>query len=221
MNASNADYHALSNTVGVFHLDIVGTVAPNSSDPVPANAKTILLLGPKEPGFWPYLATRAEFQDGAADPIDRWSRRVISALAKTLGGTAVFPFGGPPYAPFISWARRSARAWASPVTLLVHDTTGLFLSFRGAICLPNLVETVPPPEVPCDNCADRPCLSACPVNALGTDGYGLEICHRFLVSEAGRDCMENGCAVRRACPVSKSYGRLAAQSAHHMKAFHP
>jgi epoxyqueuosine reductase len=58
------------------------------------------------------------------DPIDRWSRRVIGHMACDLGAKALFPFGGPPWHPFIAWAKRSGRAWESPVGFLVHDRAG-------------------------------------------------------------------------------------------------
>ena len=154
--------------------------------------------------------------------MDRWSKRVVTGLAADFGGSAVLPFGGPPYSPFIAWALRSGRVWASPINMLVHDGAGLFLSFRGALCLPyQLDQPSPLPDKPCNTCAAKPCKAACPVNALGPEGYDLETCHGYLDTPAGQDCMKNGCAVRRACPVSQKYARLSEQSAHHMKAFHP
>ena len=82
--------------------------------------------------FWDILTTAPEFS--APDhPVDRWSARVITALAEQVRARAIFPFGGPPYAPFPDWARRSGRAWNSPVGMLVHDTAGLLLSYRGAL----------------------------------------------------------------------------------------
>ena len=80
----------------------------------------------------------------------------------------------------------------------------------------------PLPAKPCDTCAAKPCLTACPVNALSAEtGYDLAACHSFLDTEAGQDCMSRGCKARRACPVSQSYARLPEQSAFHMRSFHP
>ena len=42
---------------------------------------------------------------------------------------------------------------------------------------------------------------------------------RFGITPLENDCMSKGCAVRRACPVSQSYGRMEDQSAFHMRAF--
>ncbi|MDJ0824419.1 MAG: ferredoxin [Rhodobacter sp.] len=213
-------YAEVSAAVEAVELEVFGAFHPAPDDGAPAGTATLMLLGPREPGFWAHVSKAPEFADGAADPLDRWSSRVIGGLATALGGTALFPFGGPPYRPFIAWALRSGRAWQSPATLLVHDRAGLMVSYRGALALPDRLDLPAPPACPCDSCDARPCLTACPVAALSPDGYDLAACHGFLDREAGRDCMDRGCAARRVCPVSQSYGRLAEQSAFHMRAFH-
>ena len=179
------------------------------------------MLGPAEPGFWPHVRAAPEFADGAPDPLDRWSARVIGDCARRIGATALFPFGGPPYRPFIAWARRTGRAWPSPVGLLVHDRAGLMVSYRGALALRDRLDLPAPPAWPCATCAGRPCLGACPVAALDDRGYDLAACHGYLDTRDGRSCLTGGCLVRRACPVSRDHGRLPEQSAFHMKAFHP
>lgn len=203
------------------HLNVFGMTLPKVDDPVPKGTQSIILLGPHEPGFWDHVRAEPEFGDRQPDPMDRWSARVIGALAIRLGGHALFPFGGPPYMPFIDWALRSGRAWSSPVQLLVHDTAGLMVSYRGAIALRFSIQPPAAGPRPCDSCAEQPCMTACPVQALTSQAYDLRACHDFLDTSRGLDCLQNGCAARRSCPVSQTYGRLAGQSAHHMKAFHP
>lgn len=199
-------------------LDVLGTCETVESDAL--SSGTLALLGPAGNGFWSHFTQSPEFLDKTPNPLDRWSRRIIGALAETVGGNALFPFGEPAQ-PFISWALRSGRCWVSPVGLLIHDEAGLWVSFRGAILM-DTIEPAPTESTnPCDTCADRPCLSTCPVSALSGTGYALATCHTFLDSSAGQDCMERGCAVRRACPVSERHGRAQAQSAFHMRAFHP
>ena len=198
-------------------LAVMGTCPVEAGDNLPPG--TLVMLGPKEPGFWAHVSDAPEFADGAPDPLDRWSARVIGALAKSLGGTALFPFGDPPR-PFIGWALRTGRVWSSPVGLLVHDTAGLLVSFRGAI---HLTTALPfeGGQSPCDTCTAKPCLTACPVGALSGGGYDLATCHDYLDTPQGAPCMSGGCLVRRACPVSQRYARDPAQNAFHMDAFHP
>lgn len=214
-------YGDVAELAAAERLEIFGAFHPDAEDGAPKGTRTLLLLGPAEPGFWSHVTESAPFRDGAADPLDRWSRQVIGGMACRLGGKAVFPFGGPPWAPFIGWAKRSGRAWESPVGFLVHDLAGLMVSFRGALALPERVDLPALPAAPpCATCA-RPCIAACPVSALTADGYDTAACHTFLDTASGADCMSRGCAVRRSCPVSRRYGRLDAQSAYHMRRFHP
>lgn len=202
-------------------LIVMGALHPRAAQAKGLDNGTLVLLG-AGPGFWPVYSASPEAADGTPDPIDRWSTRVIGALARGYGARALFPFGGPPYQPFIDWAVKSGRAFTSPVGMLVHDTVGLMISYRGALHfqteLPIEAARVPSP---CNSCMERPCATTCPVGALSDHAsYDLALCHDFLDTHRGQDCLTHGCAARRACPVSAGAGRGQAQSTHHMKAFH-
>ena len=229
---------ALTRAAAAHRLTVSGIVSVMPGDGLPPRIRSVVLLSPDEPAFWPHVTAQPEFGDGAPGPLDRWSRRVIGALACDLGGKAWFPFGGPPWRPFTAWALRSGQAFTSPVGLLVHATRGLFISWRGAIGLeealsptftrtlapaladssaPALADT--PAQRPCDTCA-APCMAACPVDAFAGGRYDVAACHAYLDTGPGADCLTGGCRVRRACPVGAG-NRQAAQAAFHMKAFHP
>ncbi|MDP1668741.1 ferredoxin [Phaeovulum sp.] len=200
-------------------LFVSGAFHPAPADATPEGIRTLVLLSPAEPGFWPHVSAAPEFADAAPDPLDRWSSRVIGALAEAFGARALFPFGGPPWRPFFSWALRSGEAFRSPVSLLVHHRMGLWASYRGALALREALALPSPRQSPCEGCP-APCRTACPVAALGPGGYALEACHSYLDTPAGADCLSFGCGTRRACPLSAAYGRLAGQSAWHMRQFH-
>ena len=201
-------------------LTVLGGFQAVPQDALPPGTRTLLLVGPRQPGFWQHLTAQPEWQDGAPDPVDRWSRRVIGRIACDLGAKALFPFGGPPHRPFYTWALRTGRVWSSPVRLLVHDEAGLMVSFRGALALKERIALPPPPPSPCDSCAGQPCRTACPAGALTDAGYDLPACHAWLDTAPGQGCMMGGCAVRRACPVSARHARMHEQSAYHMRQFH-
>lgn len=198
-------------------LEVLGGFDPEPDEEgFPEGTRSLLLLGPKEPGFWPHFTTQPEW-DGAPDPMDRGSQRVVGEVAEVLGAVALMPFGGPPWHPFFQWALRTGRAWQSPVKLLVHESQGLMVSFRGALALREPV-AVPRGGNPCLTCP-APCLTACPIGALTAKGFDVPACKTYLRTPGGQDCLNGGCLVRRSCPVSQRYGRLPEQSAYHMQRF--
>lgn len=188
---------------------------------LPPGTRTLLLLSPHEPAFWPAFQASPEYNDARPDPMDRWSQRVIGHWAAQIGAIPLFPFGGPPFHPFVAWALASGQVHQSPVGMLVHPQAGLFVSFRGALALPDAVplpKTMDCPH-PCNSCPDQPCLTSCPAGAFQTTGYDVPRCKSHLITEAGLDCMSKGCAVRRACPKGKFHGRIPEHSAFHMSYF--
>ena len=186
---------------------------------LPDDGDTVILVG-AGPGMWPIFTASPECKDAAPDPLDRWSKRVLGALAADLDGSAQFPSDGPPYLPFIAWATATGRFWQSPTGMLIHDTAGLMISIRGALRLPAQQILAVEATNPCDTCAEKPCLGACPVDALSADhAYDVPACKAHITAPEGADCLNLGCRVRRACPVSQRFGRDPAQSAFHMRAF--
>ena len=186
-----------------------------------ADRATIVLIGVAGRQGWEAFAGSPERRDGAPHPLDRWSQRVIDALASALDGRALYPFGGPPYWPFQQWAMRAEPVRVSPLGMLIHPDYGLWQSYRGALALAEALE-IPAAalrESPCEACAARPCLKACPVGAFSPGGYDVARCAAHLRSGEGRACMEGGCLARRACPVGVAFAQGEEQARFHMEAF--
>ena len=203
---------------GAFHPDAADCV-PDLSSGRPT--ETLVLLGNVGPKLWSRFSVAPEFADKSPDPLNRWSERVIGALAESLNAEALYPFGGPPYLPFIAWAKRAESVRESPLGMLIHPDHGLWHAYRGALALAERID-LPPPDtrpVPCDTCTDKPCLSACPVSAFSEQGYDVVACAEHIAAPAGRDCLDLGCRARRACPVGQSAQYDAAQAGFHMAAF--
>jgi epoxyqueuosine reductase len=102
--------------------------------------------------------------------------------------------------------------------LLVHKDAGLLVSYRGALQFDRRIDLPVPAINPCATCADKPCLTPCPVLALSPSGYDVPSCKAHIDTDAS---CRTACRVRLACPVSQTYSRDPAQTAFHMEAFHP
>lgn len=183
--------------------------------------ESLLLVGNAGPAMWRAFTAAPESRDGAADPLDRWTARVMTGLAADCGAEAVFPFRGPPYRPFQRWAMRAQGLKASPLGILIHPRFGHWHAYRAALVFPRKLD-LPAPEsmpCPCDDCAEKPCLTSCPVVAFGAAGYDVAACVRHIAAPPGRDCRERACRARRACPVGLEYHYEPAQASFHMEAF--
>lgn len=155
------------------------------------------------------------------NPLDRWSRRVVTELGAELGADALFPFGDPPFLPFIRWAQRAEDVHPSPIGPLIHPDYGLWHAYRGALAFVDILD-LPSAQKrlsPCDTCADKPCLTTCPVGAFSADGYDAPACVEHIAAAHGVDCLGGGCLARRACPVGVAYQYTPAQMGFHMSAF--
>lgn len=199
-------------------LAIVGAFHPQAEDLPPDGCATLVLLGPGGPEMWHAFTASPEAGDDAPHPMDRWSSRVIRAMAEDFDAEALFPFGGPPYQPFQRWATRGEDARVSPVAMQVTSTRGLWTSYRGALALHERLELPPGSSSdPCLDCA-APCLTACPVNAFDDGAYDVPTCTSHVQSPAGTGCGE-GCLVRRSCPAGAALGLPVAQRVFHLQAF--
>lgn len=194
-----------------------GRCAVEPEDGVPGT--TALLIGNSGPDMWEHFRAG---QLAEPDPLDRWVRRCLAPIDEARGARLVMPSDGPPYAPFQRWAMRAEPVHPSPLGLLIHPEYGLWHAYRAAFVddTPH-TETAPMPRPasPCESCADKPCLTRCPVGAFTEAGYDVPGCHAHIGSEDGHDCMDAGCLARRACPVGRAFMTGPEQSGFHMRAF--
>lgn len=215
----------IAEAVAAAGLVLRGGFHPTSEDGLPpfadgAPARSALLLGMVGPEGWGAFSGSPE-AGLPSHPLDGWTRRVVCEIGERLDARALFPFEGPPYWPFQRWAMRAEPVAVSPLGILIHPEYGLWHAYRAALLLR---ETLDLPALaerpsPCESCANRPCLSACPVGAFTGSDYKVEACAAHISGPAGALCMEEGCRARDACPVGRAYRYPAAQVRFHMQAF--
>ncbi|MDP6786855.1 MAG: ferredoxin [Rhodospirillales bacterium] len=208
----------LSSALADHGLLCRGGFHPRPRDGVPGETGTLVLIGNAGPELWRVFAPQRRDEP---HPLDAWTRRVLTALARRFGARALFPFGGPPSHPFQRWARRAEAVFPSPVGPLIHPDYGLWHAYRGALAFTDRIALSPRRRRPnpCHSCLERPCLAACPVDAFDGAGYDVPACAAHLLSGAGGDCMDHGCGARRACPVGTEYAPETAQARFHMDSF--
>lgn len=185
-------------------------------------ALSVVLVGVAGSNFWAVFSASAEYADGGADSLDRWSRRIGDDTARLLGAEAVFPFDGPPYLPFLSWAAQAETIETSQLGMLIHPRYGLWHAWRFALLFPTPLGdavTPGPASLLCDSCSSKACLASCPVDAFSKNGYDVERCYRFLAANTDAPCHSSGCLARRACPVGSEHRYADAHAAFHMAAF--
>ena len=209
-----------------LHLRGIGRFPQGQGAPLLADgqaARSVLLIGNVGGSIWPaFSAWRAAQPDrGGKDPLDRWSKSVIDAIAAETGATAYYP-SETPYQPFQRWAALAEGLMASPLGILIHPEYGLWHGYRGALGFADDFdekEALVSADHPCDTCRDKPCLAVCPVGAVAARRFDVAACRRFLDTDAGREsCMRAGCLARAACPVGRDYRYPEGQLRFHMEA---
>lgn len=208
----------IAEVLAPYGLAVTGAFHPAPAEG-PEGVATLCMVGADGSAMWPAFAASPEHADGDANPLDRWSARVIGGAAAALGATAFFPFGGPPWQPFMAWAGKAEGAVPSPIGMMVTPSRGLHASWRGALGFAETLDlgALPPAGAsPCAPCS-APCRNACPVRAFGEGGYDTAACARHVRSAAGAACRDAGCLARRACPASATIA--PAQAAFHLSAF--
>lgn len=217
----------LEERLAAHGLLVLGRVPSHPEDGLPSlrdgsRPQSLALIGNAGPDMWRSFEESGT-RDGAAHPLDRWTKRVVDPVAAGFGAVALYPSDGPPYWPFLTWALRTGEVHPSPLGLLIHFEYGLWHAYRAALLS---AERLPEPgriasSSSCESCRDRPCLSACPVGAFTDPGYDVTGCRSYLQTHSAASCMSEGCASRRACPVGRAYRYEPAQASFHMAAFAP
>ncbi|AUX76748.1 MULTISPECIES: 4Fe-4S dicluster domain-containing protein [Sinorhizobium] len=199
---------------------VAGEAAPQLKGGAPA--ASVLLVGNIGGSLWePFSRWRADQPDqGGMDPLDNWSKQIIQPVAERLDATAYYP-SDPPWQPFQRWAMRAEGLKPSPLGILIHPKYGLWHGYRGALGFDRVLPQTDKVSTghPCDACVGKPCISACPADALAARAFDVARCRTHLRSkEEPGGCLALGCLSRDVCPVGRDFRYPDAQLRFHMAA---
>ncbi|WP_226951286.1 4Fe-4S dicluster domain-containing protein [Rhizobium terrae] len=212
----------ISEALGPYGILVRGVVNFDAGEgPMLADgsrALSVVLLGNAGSSIWPAFSRWRKTYQGT-DPLDTWSKQLIRPLAGKLGASAYFP-SDPPWQPFQQWATKAEGLKPSPLGILIHPKYGLWHGYRGALGFSFEIEAAPAEAShPCDRCLEKPCLAACPADAVGIVGFDVMRCRTYLKrGSEGVSCMISGCLARSACPVGATYRYEPEQLRFHMQA---
>jgi len=204
--ASGLNLHAVFE-VSQLPADVLATLPTTTH-------RQLILIGHVGPSFW-----RALERAGMAgpDPVDAFSRSVahrwLAGLTDVEHITWLYPGDTP-----VGLQRLGALAgWHhdSPFKVGIHPRWGTWFAYRVAV----LADTELPPSPtmasapgPCKNCADRPCIPACPAKAMPRGRFDLAACLAYRTAP-GSACADT-CLARLACPVGSEFRYPTAQIGH-------
>ena len=218
----NSLYNDLSKTLAAQGVALRGGFHPSPEDEIPVAGEghptqTLLLVGNTGPDLWPHFAAH---MDGTGDALDRWTVETMTPIAARFGARCVFPFDKP-FQPFQRWAMRAEAVRPSPLGVLMHPDHGLWHAYRAALLFSETLDLPAHDDrpSPCETCAGKPCLSACPVGAFSGESYDVPACAAYLVSPEGSECRDGGCRARDACPIASDRRYVPDQIRFHMSAF--
>jgi len=202
-----------------------------------AGATRALVLGSGGRDFFPLFRASPEAADGAPDPLDRYTRRVVQeALTGTRGdrARAFFPFvGSAPVLPFQRLGRAAGLGPSSPLGVQIHPFYGPWWAYRAVLAIKDddrdaAPAPAPAPQDLCLGC-EAPCIAACPGSAVRREGFSVPACHARRLAPPGQyatgdataaDCRLS-CVARIRCVRGPEHRYSDEQLAFHMKASMP
>ena len=204
------------NLVGTTEIATYDAVVPPAwlLGPRAGDARTAVVIGNGGGAFWTAFQRHLAADPAAgrvADPLDAFTRQVVGEAIAPLHdelGTArvVFPFELHPLAvSFVHLAECAGLGRRSLLGILVHPEYGPWMALRAAILVPFALSAPRPADGfdPCPTCVERPCITACPVGAVGPSGWDVPRCaaHRIAAPD---DC-GSGCHSRIACVYGREH----------------
>lgn len=210
------------NLFAVFALDglpaPVATAVANAS-PSPNPYQRLLLIGHGGPTLWRQLQANSP---AATDPVDSYSIATTHQfIDRYLAGAAsliLYPSNDQYLLPLSELGQLAGWSQPTPLGLGIHPSFGVWFAYRVALLTTAVLPTnapVDPTGQPhaCLSCTHKPCISACPAQAVQPDGFDIFACSRYRLQP--KSACADRCLARMACPMAPEQRYTLAQIQYH------
>jgi len=178
--------------------------------------RQLILIGHGGKQMWEAVRT-SSFSD-SAEPIDSFSVETVRRwFAEALAGCSfeiIYP-ASQRRAPLQKLGELAGWHHASPFKVGINARWGSWFAYRVVAVADSALEptqkTANPS--PCHSCLQKPCITACPANALSGDDTSLKPCLSYRLTENSR-CRDR-CLSRISCPVAAEHAYSMQQLNYH------
>lgn len=177
--------------------------------------RSLVLIGH---GGWRLWQALTAFGMQTSDPVDHFSlvmtRRFIDEFLDSPPVLMLYPAG---YTiPLQQLGALAGWHHPSPLGLGINETYGVWFAYRVAFLTTLALPAIQNPQTlsPCDTCRDKPCINACPAQAVqGVGQFKVSACVDFRLQE--QSVCQDRCLSRLACPVAPEHRYESAQLHYH------
>ena len=207
-----------TNGINLFHVFDTASLAdllqPAVSEANLSDYPSTVLIANAGSDLWHAMQAFGTCSD---DPIDEFSIHLASTYARDYLKTK-FKILYPSNLPISLRAIGSRTGWChpSPLGLTIHPEFGTWYAFRALFLVKERLPASEAQETdhPCETCEDKPCIPACPVNAVGEIGsFDLDKSAHFRLRDSS-PCAYR-CLSRISCPVGTEYQYVPQQMKYH------
>lgn len=200
--------------------DLVPSTAVESNV---ARFRQLLVFGSRGGDLWRQLKVRKSVSDGdESDPIDRFSVQCVEAFLARSGChqfDVLYPSNNHEETLLDLRALGRRLGWHrdSLLGIGIHPDWGTWFAYRVVVAADTAFEATalgPTGRSPCSDCNDKPCIAACPADAVDeSGGFSLERCSHYRL-QTGSACQFT-CLARQACPVGQQFAYGSDQRHYH------
>jgi epoxyqueuosine reductase len=103
----------------------------------------------------------------------------------------------------------------SPFRVGINQKWGSWFAYRAVVLIKaNYLTSAPmSDESPCNNCVEKPCIAACPANALVENSLDIVLCTGYRM-QSDSQCKDR-CIARMTCPIAKEHQYKLEQIGYH------